>query len=151
MKCDADVETQVDGRFRHLAIPGQMIQSDQRLLKVSKRLPVGPMSSCLGAGLPEIDKRLVPYFALKRMVGEPLDLLVEPATMQRLDRNDDPGVKGAPTVREQTVVRDLVGQCMPKRVLEVWEEARLIEEFGSLELGQPPAHAILGFVGHGLK
>ena len=41
-------------------------------------------------------------------MGEPLDLLAEAILVERLDRLDDPRVKLAPALLQQSAVRDLV-------------------------------------------
>ena len=52
-------------------------------------------------------------------MGEPLDLSAEAITVERLDRADNPRVKLAATVLQQSSVRDLVGEGVLERVLEI--------------------------------
>ena len=67
----------------------------------------------------------------------------------RLQGLHDPGMEGAPTVLEQAPVRDLVREGVPEGVLEIREEARLVEELSRLEAGEPLAKAGLRDVGDG--
>ena len=70
---------------------------------------------------------------------QPLDLLGQAVGIERLDRLDDPGVQRPPPLVEQAPVGDLVGQRVLEGVLEVREEARLVEELGGLEVGEAAA------------
>jgi hypothetical protein len=56
-----------------------------------------------------------------------------------------------PAVLEQARVGDLVGEGMLEGVLEIREEARLVEKLGRLEVGESQVKAALGYVGDGLQ
>ena len=64
---------------------------------------------------------------------------------------DDPGVQRAPAVLEQAPVRDLVGERVLERVLELGEEPGLVEELGGLEVRELGAALLLRSVGDGVK
>ena len=66
-------------------------------------------------------------------------------------RGGDPGVERPPTVLEQAPVGDLVGERVLERVLEIREEARLVEELGRLEMRRAPAKLVLGLVRDSLE
>ena len=51
---------------------------------------------------------------------------------------------GAPAVLEETAVGDLVGERVLEGVLEVREQARLVEELGPLEVASSRRRAVLG-------
>lgn len=61
------------------------------------------------------------------MVSEPLDLFGEAVGMERLDGADDVGVRRAPPLGQQTAVGDLMGESVAEGVLDVREEAGLVE------------------------
>ena len=77
--------------------------------------------------------RLLPQLAPKSVVGEPLDLLREAIGVKRLDSLDDPRVQRAAPLLEQAAVGHLMGERVLERVLEIREEARLVEKLGRLE------------------
>ena len=133
------------------AVSGRCAEGRQRLLEAADGLPVGRAAERLGAGLAEIGDRLLPHLAAERVVREPLDVLGEPVGVEPLDGLDDPGVEGAPPLLEQAAVGDLVGEGVLERVLEVGEEARLVEELGGLEVGEPAAERRLRQLGERLE
>ena len=75
-------------------------------------------------------------------MGEPLDVLAEAIPVERFDRVHDPRVKSPAALLQEPAVGDLVGQRVLERVLEVGEEARLVEELGRLEMGEPSAQRL---------
>ena len=77
-------------------------------------------------------------------MGEPLDLLAEAVSVERLDRLDDPRVERAAPLLQQAAVGDLVRERVLEGVLEIREQPRLVEELGRLELGEPAAQRVLG-------
>ena len=68
------------------------------------------------------------------MVGQPLDLLGQAVPGERLDGLDDAGVQHAPPLLEQAAVGHLVGQGVLEGVLQLGEEARLVQELGRLQV-----------------
>jgi hypothetical protein len=77
-------------------------------------------------------------------MGEPLDVLTEAISVERLDCVHDSRVKVAAPLVQQTAVRDLMRKRVLEGVFEVWEEARLVEELGGLEMGEPTPQVFLG-------
>ena len=57
----------------------------------------------------------------------------------------------APALLEHAAVGDLVGERVLEGVLEIREEARLVQELGRLEVAEPPAKVVLGHVRDGLQ
>src|SRR4029077_8184648 len=78
-----------------------------------------------------------PHPAPGRVRGEPLDLLAEAITVEALDGLHDPDVEVAAPAEEEAPVGHLVGERMLEGVLEIGEDARLVEELGRLKLTQP--------------
>src|SRR5215813_13875117 len=79
------------------------------------------------------------------------DLLFSSLRVQRLDRRDDASVQSPPPVLQDAPVGHLVRERVLERVFEVREDARLVEELGSLEVTQSPTQVVLGRVGNGLQ
>jgi hypothetical protein len=80
----------------------------------------------------EISDRLLPQFALERVMGEPVDVLAEAISVECLDRPDDPRVQVVPSLVQEAAVRHLVGQRVLEGVLDVGEEASLVEKLRRL-------------------
>jgi hypothetical protein len=76
-------------------------------------------------------------------MGQALDVLGQPARVEPFDGPDDPGVERLASLLEQRAVGDLIGERMLEGVLEIREEARLVEELRSLEVSEPLAQAVL--------
>ena len=53
------------------------------------------MGERLGAGLPQVRDRLLPYLALESMVRQALDLFGQPIGVERLDSFHKPGMECA--------------------------------------------------------
>ena len=85
------------------------------------------------------------------MVGEPVDVLAEAIAALRLQRLHDPGVKLAPPLLQEALVRHLIGQRVLEGVFQLGKEARLVEELGRLQEGESPPQVRLGHVGDGLE
>ena len=117
-------------------LSGRCRSASSACSKPADRLPVGRARHRLRAGLAEIGDGLLPHLAPERVVGQALDVLGEPVGVEALDGLDDPGVERAPALLEQAAVGHLVGERVLEGVLEVGEEARLVEELGGLEVGE---------------
>ena len=74
----------------------------QSLLKIAERLLVGGVPHRFTGGLMQVGHSLLPRFAPQRVVGEPVDLLGQPARVASLDGLQDPGVQAASPLVEQT-------------------------------------------------
>src|SRR5499427_9893907 len=82
-------------------------------------------------------------------MSQAFNLFREPLRVQRLDRLDDASVQSSPPVLQDAPVGHLVRERMLEGVFEVREDARLVEELGSLEMTQSPTQVVLGRVGNG--
>jgi hypothetical protein len=147
----AKVETKIYRTLDLLVRLRQRVQGRQCLLEPVHRLPVGRVGEGLGAGLPEVRNRLLPQLAPEGMVSQAFDLPAQPIRVERLERLHNPRMEYAPTVVEHAPVGHLVSEGVLERVLEIREDARLVEELGGLEVGEPTAKAFLGHVGDGLQ
>ena len=66
-------------------------------------------------------------------MSEPLDLLAEAIGVGPLDRVDDPRVKLAATLLQQSTVRDFMRERVLEGVLEIRKEPGLVKELGCLQ------------------
>src|SRR5262252_5411127 len=123
-----------------------MPERRQRLLEAAHRLPVGRARLCPDASLMEIGNSLLPCLALKRVMAQTLDLFGQALGIERLDGVDNPAVEQTPPVLEHVAVGNIMGERMLEGVLDIRKEARLVEELSRLEVGEPPANALLGRV-----
>jgi hypothetical protein len=71
----AEVEPQIDGLLVCVAPVGEMLEGDQRLLKVRHRLPRGRAHNRLRTSLTAVGHGLLPHLTPERVVGEPFALL----------------------------------------------------------------------------
>ena len=86
------------------------------------------------------------------MVSQPLGLLANAIGREALDDLDNPRVERPPALLEKAAVCDLVCQGMPEGVLQIGEEAHLVEQLGGLESGQPvPQRVLVCLVRDGLQ
>ena len=111
----------------------QPLEDDKRLLEpdpgIRERRPRGRLLP----GLPEILHRLFPQLPLDGVMGESFYLLAKAIRVQPFQRPDDPCVKLAAALLQQSAVRDLVRECVLEGVLEIWKEPRLVNELGGLQ------------------
>ena len=82
--------------------------------------------------------------AAERVVREPLDLLGQAVGVSVSMALHDAGVQRPPPLLEQAAVGDLVGERVLERVLQVGEQARLVQELGRLQARQALAQRVLG-------
>jgi hypothetical protein len=101
--------------------------------------------------LPAVRQGLVPHLAPQGMVGQEFDRLGHPLSGEHLESLDDPGVQCPPSLLEQRLVGHLLGEGVLEGVLDLGEQARLVEELGGLQMGEAPAERRLGHLGHGLE
>ena len=135
----AKVEAEVDRLLQRLPGLGQVLEGRERLLEAGDRLAVGRSSEGLGAGLTEVPHGLLPDLAPERVVRECLEMLDQAVGMESLDRIDDLGVQRPTPIVEQTPISDVVDQRVLEGVLEIREQARLVEELTGHEMGEPRA------------
>ncbi len=84
-------------------------------------------------------------------MSKPVDLFSEAILMEHLDRLDDPRVQLAATLVEEPAIRHLMSQRVLERVLDVGEEARLVQEFRGLQVREGTAHRLLVSVSDALE
>src|SRR5262250_2671384 len=130
------MKAKIDGLLKSLAGFGQMPERCQCLLEAAYRLPVGRSHLCPAAGLLEVPNRLLPPLALDGMVREPLNVLGQTLGIELLDGVDDPGMEWASAIQEDAPVANVVCERVLDRVLELREEAHLIQELGRLEVAE---------------
>ena len=128
-----------------------MREGAERLLEVPHGLAVGRPRHGLLPRLPAVGQGLVPHLAPQGMVGQPFDLLGQPVAGERLEGLDDAGMERAPPLLQQAAVGHLVGEGVLEGVLELGEEARLVEELGRLEVREAAVQRRLGQLGNGLQ
>jgi hypothetical protein len=68
------------------------------------------------------------------MVGQAVDLLGQTVSGKRLEGLDDAGMQRPPPLLQETLVSHLMGERMLKGIFDLGEEARLIQELGSLQM-----------------
>jgi hypothetical protein len=85
------------------------------------------------------------------VVGEAFDLLGRPVPGEPLEDLDNARMQCASPFLEQRLVSYLLGECMLEGVLDVREQARLIEELGPLQMGEAQAECLLRRLGDGLE
>ena len=138
----AQAEPKIDRLLARRARLGKMRQRRQRLLEVGRRLTVCRPVERARAGLGKIPHGLFPDLAADRVIGEPLHLLGKTLGIERFDDLDDPRVQRLLPLVQQAAVGDLVGQPVLERVLDVGEEAGLIQELGRLQVRESSLRAI---------
>src|SRR5262245_40505751 len=85
------------------------------------------------------------------MIGELLDVFSEAIGKAYLDGFHEPGMEQAAALGRQSRIDRLVGQRVLERVLEVGEQACLLEELGGLKAPKPGAHHLLRGLRNGEK
>ena len=128
-----------------------MRQSRERLLEIRHSLSVGRVGEGLGASLMEVGHGLAPHLTPEGVVGEPLDVFREPVGMEPFERLHDPNVESPAPLLEEAPVGDLVGEAVFEGVLEIREEAGLVQELRGLQVRESPAESLLGLLGDGLQ
>ena len=121
----------------------QPCQRGQGVFEPRHGFAMRPAGGRLSTRLARISHSVLPCLTPERVVGQPLDVLGQAIAMERLDGLHDPRVERPPALVEQAAVGHLVGERVLERVLEVGEEARLVEELGGLEMGEPSAQLLL--------
>src|SRR5262249_7173893 len=107
-------------------------KNSQRLFEANpavQRRPRRRSEACLA----EIVHRFLPQFALDGMMGKPLNMLAEAIPVEYLNRLDDPRVKLAAALQEQTAVRHLVRERVLEGVFEIRRQPDFVDELGGLQ------------------
>src|SRR5437016_2266017 len=123
----AQLEADVEGLLEGGSALRQSLESVERLLERGPRFRERGPGGRLESDLPEIVNGLVAQVALDGGMGKSLDLLAETIPVERLDRADDPSVKLAAAIVQQSPVRDLVRERVLEGVLEIGIEPGLVE------------------------
>ncbi len=144
LECASQVETYVDPLLSRLLRLGQMAESDQRLLEVSRCFVVGAARGGLGAGLTKKAYGPVPLLAVEGVVSEPFGMLAQATVVDRLDRVDDAGMQPAALLVQKRSVSHLVGKRVLEGVLDIREQARLVEKFHDLQVREALAQREFG-------
>ena len=140
---------EIDGQLGRLPGLGEVAEGPERLLQVGDGLAVGGPRHGPEPRLAEIGDRLLPQLPAQGVVGQPLGLLGDALGREPLDGLGDAGVKRAPPIVEQPLVRHLVRERMLERVLEIRKEPGLVQELRRLEAGELGPHRGLRRVGNG--
>ena len=121
-----------------------MRQGMQRLVEIPHGLKVGRPRHGPFSRLPEVHQGFVPYLSPQGMVGQAFDLLGHPVGRGSLEGLHNLGVQDAPPFLQEAAIGHLVRQGMLEGVFALGEQARLVEELGSLELRQAAVQASSG-------
>ena len=78
------------------------------------------------------------------------DLFGHPIPGERFESHNDMGMQRPPPLLQKAAVGHLVGEGVLEGVRVVRKEARLIEEFGRLQVRQTAVQGVLGQLGNGL-
>src|SRR5438045_3784231 len=84
-------------------------------------------------------------------MGELLEVLVQVITVECLDRPDDPRVKFAAALVQETAVSDVVREGMLECVFESRRQSGFEEEVSVLQMGESAAECLVRQLGDGLK
>ena len=139
----AQVEPQVERLLLPLASLGKMLDGHQRILVRRHGLLERRARDGLVSSLPEVRGSRLPPLRPEGMMPQTLGVLPEPVGIEALDRRHDLAVQAAAPVLEETPVGYLVGKGVLERVLEIREEARLVQELRGLEAADRGAQLVL--------
>src|SRR5206468_3302534 len=128
------LEPKIDPLLDCFATLAKVRQGSESLFEARHGFRIGRAVGGLGPGLTEICDGLVPNFAAEGMVGQAVDVLSQPVSMQVLNRRQDPSVEGPPSIREDACVGHLVAQSVLEDVFPLWDELRLMEELAPMKL-----------------
>src|SRR6185436_10516605 len=148
---DTKVESRVDGLRECLWRLGQLLQCFKRLTKKLDRGSIRRSSDHSFCGQPKVFGPLVPRLGTYRVTGETLGVLARLIRLSALQRLQGVLMQLSPALVQEARVRDFVGQRMFEGVFELREEACLIQEFGSLEMGETSSEVTFAVRDDGLK
>src|SRR5467141_3449636 len=144
-------DLQVDGLLLGLAPIGEMLEGDQRLLKISYGLAVRRARCGSGPSLLAVEEGFVPDLTTHGVVGQTVHLLGEAVWGECCEGLDQPRVQPPPPLLEHTAVGDLVRERVFESIGAFWKEAHFIEKLGRLETRQAVVQPLLGDVSNGLQ
>src|SRR5215472_4161156 len=122
------LEPDLEGLLQRGLALRQRLEDGQRLLKAGPCVLGRRSHSRFATCLAKISHRLFMLLAAKGVVGESFHVLSEPVGVETLQRLDDARVERAPPRLEEAAVGHFVRQRVLERVLELREEARLVDE-----------------------
>src|SRR5215510_724136 len=99
----------------------------------------------------EVRDGLLPDLAAEGMVGEPFDPLGQALRSEVLEGLHNARVQGTPTLLQQAAVGHLMGQGVLEGILALGKEARLVEELGSLQVGETAMQRLFGNLSDSLQ
>ena len=129
----AEEQSEIDSVLERIGTFPQVIQCLEGPLERRHGLGVGRPSVRAQSGAAIVVDGLFPPLAAQRVPAELLDVLLEALGIEVLHGLDDAGMEGAAAFMEDAGGRDLVGERMLERVLEVREPPRLVKELGGPE------------------
>src|SRR5262245_35668967 len=147
----SQLEADLEGLFEGGLAFRQSSEHSEHLLEPGPGVPQRGSCGGLETGLLEVVNRFLTQVAPEGMMGQPLGVLPESIAVKRLDRLDDPRVKLTAAIVQQAAICHLVSQRVLERVLEVWIEAGLVEELGSLQTVKSITERLLGKIGNRLQ
>ena len=130
-------------------VSGRCGRAAERLLEVRHCLAMGRARHGLVSRLPAVHQGLVPHLAPQGMVRQAFDLLCQPVLSERFQSLDDASMQHSPPLVQQATVGHLVRQGMLEGVFQLGEEARLVQELRSLEVGEVAVQLGVWQVGNG--
>jgi hypothetical protein len=144
------LQSEVDGLHQGVWAFREMLQGDQGLFKARRRLLVGRACHGPGSRLPAVGQCFVPDLAPQRMVCQTVHLLSKTLGGERFQGGNNASVYGAAPFVQQPPIGHLMRQGVLEGIGLFWEEARLIEKLGGLEVREAAVHGICGHLGNGL-
>src|SRR5262245_56112209 len=132
-------EAEIDSQYPRIAVLGQVwegLEGLEGLLEGGHSFTERGAIVGFGTGLPTVSHGLVPGRASQGMVREAVDLLVQPVANQLLQHLHNLGMQGPSPLLEQTAVGHLLGEGVLEGVLDVGQEACLIEELSGLQVSE---------------
>src|SRR5262249_38618017 len=148
----AEIEPHIDQLVDHTALLGEVPKRLDRLLEVGSRLRVGRARHRLRARLPAVGDGLIPDLAADRVVGQRFHLLAESlAAVEALEGADYPSMEEPPLLVEKSAVDHVVSECMLEGVLDLRQEAGLVDELRGLETPERRVQLVRAGFGNSLQ
>src|SRR5215467_5955368 len=85
------------------------------------------------------------------MVGQLIDVVLQPVSIERLDGGDDVGVKSAPLLLNESPIGNVVGERMLEYVHQAGEQLCLVEKLCDLEMSEAAPELFFGELHNRLK
>ena len=143
-------EPQVDGLLARVTLLWEMLEGTERLLEVpaasrwaDRARPSPPPAGSMPGPWPRPPP--AGHDAPGARTAQP------PGSRERLEGLDDPGMQPASALLEDTPIGHLMGEGMLEGVLTLGEQACLVEELSSLDVGEAAVEALRGHLDNGLQ